>query len=213
MSIPVPTYRPGRRFAPMRMIGGIEHKACYGPLHPEGAWVPLYDFYGRSENGHRVAQYRCKRCHCAAPGWERFMLLEQHGWIIEELVVRIGINETHRRTGCAIQSIWRWRTGRQRYIRRESLRKIIPVLREARLNNEWRNQRSIHRGAAMRGEPELPLAPRNEHWRTPDEQAKFQAEWDKRYNAELSLKRKRLRAKRRRQREWARQKRAETVGG
>lgn len=196
--------------APHRMIGGVPHKACYGPMHPDGAWVPTYGFYARSKGD--VVSYRCKQCHTMSSGAEPYMLLERHVWIIEELVMRVGSNEAARRTGCAKQSMWRWRTGKQRYIRRDTLRKIIPVLRDARLKDEWRNERSIRRGTTIRGERDKPLPPRNRAFRTPDEQARADAEWDKRHNEELKQKRKRLREKRRRQREWVRRKRAAAKG-
>jgi hypothetical protein len=154
----------------IRVVRGRSYKKCRGPVHREGAWVPVENFQPRTAkraDGSTALRAECRACAYA----QRYGIISDHhlhGWVyvskymwaIRELEARVGRMEAARRSGMSRSNWYRKLHSKQTKIQRRTAAKILVALRDARLH-EPRHRISIQRGAYLRGEKERPA--RNYH--------------------------------------------------
>jgi len=154
---------PGNRRATFLVIGRVRHKACYGRLHPEGKWIPVTDFHQRRwANGNRGPRPNCKACDSATSGVEQQIPFRRIGWMVDELVARLGQAEAARRIGVGHTTMWGWIHHPPPAVRRRTARKIVVALHAVRQRGEVRHRLSIHHGASMRGKTEREVRSRKD---------------------------------------------------
>jgi hypothetical protein len=147
-------------------------RVCRGILHPNGAMLPLEDF-NVYRSGPRTGKpiARCKACHLES---ERLRYRRKTGGglvplrkllpFLIELVQRIGLLETSRRTGLGTTTISGILRQKNKYVRKQTFQKVAVVLHEARRTDERRHRFSIQHGASARQRPEkLPRSRRDLH--------------------------------------------------
>lgn len=149
------TRKPPRARAQYKSIRGIEHKLCTGPLHRDGAWVPLETgFYRRQSRGKDLPRPECIACEGSRQNSEPRVPYERYKFAVEELVNRLGKAEAARRIGIRLSTLWEWRTKKQRFIKRRHARALVLALRDVRQRDEVRHRDSIRHGAGQRGRTE-----------------------------------------------------------
>lgn len=137
-----------------KIIRGVEHKLCTGPLHKDGEFIKLSDFYVRGNGNVRP---QCKFCEVSYKNSEPWVPMEQMQFALKECIFRIGKAETARRLGIPQKTMSAWITKqpyRTKYMKRRNARALILLLAELRAGNEARHRASIHHGAAQRGRAE-----------------------------------------------------------
>lgn len=152
--------------AEYRTIDGVLHKLCRGPLHPNGRFIPVSDYFVRPERKGRWRS-RCIDCEFARKGYERNIFVTQM-WVnwLDEIVSRVGVREGCRRMGLS-PAWYRWfKRTKPKTMRKRTARKIVNTLRELRSQDIVRHRDSIHHGSAQRGHREkVPNHPRDYYHR------------------------------------------------
>jgi hypothetical protein len=147
-------------------------RVCKGPLHPQGVMLPLEDFNiyrSGPRQGKPIA--RCKACHLEL---ERTRYQRKTGGglvplrkllpFLIELVQRIGLVETSRRTELGVTTISQILRQKNKYVQKRTFQKVAVVLHEVRRTDERRHRFSIQHGASARQRPEkLPRSRRDLH--------------------------------------------------
>jgi transposase-like protein len=144
----------GRNREVRKMIRGIDHKLCTGPLHREGEFIKVDDFYRR---GNGKVRPQCKACEAYYLNSEPLVSMASMQFAIRECIFRIGKAETARRLGIATKTVSGWISkspSRPKYIKRRNARALISLLTELRSTNEARHRASIKHGASARGRTE-----------------------------------------------------------
>jgi hypothetical protein len=161
--------KKGEHVAVYKKIHGTMHKLCRGPLHKEGKFVPVTNFYV-IQSGRNQGKFRpqCKECESFHRGTERYVKLDRV-WLnrIEEIVYRVGIMETCRRLGKSQNWLYNIRKHRVHHMQRRTARQIVLVLSELRRDNVARHKYSIKYGATRRGKPER-IPTQSKHFNGPD---------------------------------------------
>lgn len=156
----------------IRVIDGVQHKLCRGPLHEAGgALLPLQSFW-TIKRGPRAGKpfSRCVECERVVRGRDPktsgVIEISRVWWIFVELQRRLGKAEACRRIGVSY-NFW-MRVEREIYLRmrRETARRAIAALYEARANNEVRHKDSIRYGAYLRGRKEKIPTHRSHFYKT-----------------------------------------------
>lgn len=191
--------RKGKPVAVFKEIDGVRHKRCRGPLHREGKFVPVGEFFlirsGRFEGMPRA---HCKDCESVFRGTERMVPLDQ-GWInlLDEIVFRVGVMETCRLLERSQNWLWLVRRKRVNSIQRRTARKIVLVLMQLRKENYARHRLSIKHGSSLRGHKErIPVERRD--FNGPDSHAaETRRNWSKEHPERDKIAQDRRNAKRR----------------
>lgn len=134
-------------------------KRCYGPLH-QGEWISVTKFLPIKRKRLKDSYYesRCRECVQARRGYNHEYsgrVPVKTAWpIFYELVSRLGVMETERRTGIQRTVILRVRRKQGYYIKGKTFAKAFKVLVEVRANDEVRHRNDIRTGANLRGRVE-----------------------------------------------------------
>lgn len=150
-----------RNRAVFKTIRGIEHKLCTGPLHREGKFVKITDFWLRG-NGRLRPQ--CKACEVSYLNSEPLVPMQRIRFALDECIFRIGKAETARRLGVKGTRISEWirkPPNHQKFIKRRFARALITLLHELRRDEIARHRDSIRHGSAVRGRKEK--TPKGKH--------------------------------------------------
>lgn len=155
------------RWGRYKIIKGVKHKICNGPLHQEeGEWLTLDKFF-IMKNGARKGkpESRCKACRRFQKdrlSESGYIEIDKVKWIFLELQNRLGKTEVVRRLNLGTNFWVRLENKTQKYMQRRNAIKAFHLLQEVRAKNEVRHRTSIKRGAALRGEKEkVPSDPRD----------------------------------------------------
>lgn len=136
-----------------KTIDGIVHKRCTGPAHDEPVYLPATEkyFYTRKSNQAKYGIFvsRCRLCSCWArvnsPGLDHgFIEVHEVIHFYVEVVNRIGLAELANRTGLSYKALSRVLYGRNKYVRKANVRKVMLELISVRRKNEY----SIHKRAS-----------------------------------------------------------------
>lgn len=140
-----------RREANFKLIDGVLHKKCHGPLHDSWVWLPFSAFWIR-ESG--LPRGSCIACENVRRGHEQMVEVARIEFAVQELVRRLGKRETERRVGVSKSYITFLLEGKFKRVKRTTARRIISALNEVRQNDEVRHKDSIRYGAHLRGRAE-----------------------------------------------------------
>jgi len=159
--------RKGERAEKFKREGGKMFKFCRGPLHRDGAWICVDDFYlnkSKSKQGKGIYRSHCKRCenfyHYGKMNW--LVPREQIEFAVEELIRKLGTVETARRLGRTGTWMRLFKHGEIRRVQYRTAEVILRTLFEVRKTGEVRHRLSIKHGAAARGRAERkPSQPRD----------------------------------------------------
>lgn len=144
-----------KRWKRRERIDGILYIECLGPLHGEGTMLPSSYFSPKKSDGPNSYHYWCKRCRAHRRGYANVhVFAHRYQWIFVELVSRLGVMETSRRTGIPVATVSDAWTGKRRHMKDGNVKRAIATLKEVRAAGEVRHKDSITRGAAARGEEE-----------------------------------------------------------
>jgi len=145
-----------KNFKRRKIIGGIPHKLCSGPSHDRPTWVPYSEFWRNAKPNHSAdgIKSQCKLCESHRVGHPRMVEFQKIEFAVLELVNRLGINETSRRTNISLSSLWKYRHQRAKQVHRKTAEKLLSTLAEVRKNGSVRHVDSIKHGAILRGREE-----------------------------------------------------------
>lgn len=141
----------GRNHAVRKVIRGVDHKLCTGPLHTDGKFVPISQFY-KDKRGYLRSW--CKACDFSIKNSEPTVPITTVKFALDELIYRLGFMEATRRLGISSNALSSWKSGRATKLKKKNAVKIVQALAEVRANGEVRHRKSIRHGAAQRGHAE-----------------------------------------------------------
>jgi hypothetical protein len=153
-----------------REINGKLHKLCNGPLHRQGRYVPITDFYRRRRNGVLRPRPQCKDCEAHWQGSPRLVPYSRVKFAVTELVSRVGKAEAARLIGITNQQMWLMVTGQKKSLQHKTVAKILLALKYARDNNLVRHRDSIIHGATQRGREERAIQTAKDYYQPETEE-------------------------------------------
>jgi hypothetical protein len=138
-------------------IDGVMTKRCNGQTHKDGpVQLPFDAFYVRRKPGPRqgLPISQCKACVLARKGFvpetSGYVELSRIQFVLDELVSRVGRQETKRLMGYGGASTWT-RITKQRRVQKKFAIAAIHALKQLRDNDVVWHRDSIRHGAKARG--------------------------------------------------------------
>jgi DNA-binding Xre family transcriptional regulator len=128
-----------------KQINGQWHKKCKGPAHPEGVYLPWNEkYYYLYKKGARAGTFtsQCRLCHqwhkVKSPGTDHGLVpISQIRHFYIEGVNRVGMTELAKRAGVTAEHIKLVISGKQKYVRKATLKKIMLELVSIKRHNEY----------------------------------------------------------------------------
>lgn len=153
------------RYGRYKIVRGEQHKLCNGPLHREGAWVPIsgYFFFKTGKRAGKPMS-QCKKCERSRKGRAGMIEMDQVRFIFDELQRRVGRAEVIRRLGVSRNFWLRFDHCVYKTINRKTVIHALLLLRELRESETAIHKDSIKHGAIARGREVKPAIYRRDFY-------------------------------------------------
>lgn len=157
---------PGGKFAVYKNVKNKKYKLCKGPLHPDGKFVALDEYWIQQSGGkYRIGKPRswCKSCEMfhRSPNYEENQLVDYKHYklFLINVVNRLGQAEAARRLEISYSLFYQvYVVESHTKITKKFAKKIVYLLAELVRSGEVRHKKSIKHGSYLRGRKErVPL--------------------------------------------------------